>query len=338
MFGKTPVTPRSCCWRAGPGRPRPVRARPRRSSSRSAPKHRPVSRPRTSRDWHDQRKRDPGTDLMSAAETISQAPDARRKVLFSPGFRKCATSTMHKLLRENAETLAPYFRFHARDGLTESWRDELHAITFNDDWSRVAVLPDVAKRLAEKVEAMPPGPVFITDENLIGFRTALPDGRTIFDVAAIVLPILQDAFSDMDIAFRFQTRDHDEWILSTYKHDVVHHGEHRKFPAYARTLPQGLDWETGRRVISAALSVPVSFVDVADDRIGTAPGRSVMTHFDLPAEVVETLKVPRNANIIRKSVPIKRRENARAVIKRRLMTGFGLFGASAADAAKEKAQ
>ena len=234
---------------------------------------------------------------MSLTANPSSARPSLKRVLICPGFRRCGTSSLHSLLRPNRALLEPYFTAYVRDDLNHAWRTTVHSLFFKGKEKRLKRLPKLAEEIARTIDPGPSGQVLITDENLIGTRLYHPDGRTIFDVAETALPILERAFAGADVAFRFQIRDWDDWINSSYAREVVRRGATYSKEEYMAGMNAAETWETGTKKIKDALASPVSFLNVTDDLIGGAPGRSILDHFDVPEEVIERLVIPPRQNV-----------------------------------------
>lgn len=229
--------------------------------------------------------------------TFSTKSTTLKRVLIAPGFRRCGTSSLHTVLRENRTLLHPYFDIHARSDLTKVWRNNVRKIYTNGKAKHIDRLAGIAEVMAHEVDPGPSGNAVVADENLVGFSLYYSDGRTIFDVAQTVLPIIEQAFAGVDVHFRFQIRDWDGWIKSSYAREVRNRGATYSMEEYTAGMCNTLNWEKGLSQIKGSLTSPVSFVDLSQDLVGGMPGKSIFEHFGVPDDVIQKLQIPRRKNV-----------------------------------------
>ncbi len=231
--------------------------------------------------------------IFSASSKKNYGTPNKKKVVISPGFRKCASTSLQYMLRSNEQILSPYFHISCKDELTKDWREVLHEITVRGRLSAKNRLPAIAKKMALEVASRSDKRGFvISDENLVGFKHITKKGHTIFDVSAQVLPILEKAFRRFDVTFHFQTREMSSWIESAYAHEVWMRTETRSLEEFSEMHSYRLNWQDGCRKIAHSLSCPVNFVDISSDKFRCAVGKSLLEYFDVPQEVMNVLVIP----------------------------------------------
>ncbi len=232
----------------------------------------------------------------AAKRTDASGP---RRVILHCGFRKTGTTTIQNFLRLNADALPSGLAVSARDEITLPYRravlDDLRAAGRSSrakvDRAAAELCRHWAKATAETV--------LISDENLFGNDMITPDGRTIFDLAAEYLPILERHFAGVpDVQFVFYTRNRSAWLRSAYNQAVKRRGVTDTEDDWIAALPTSLDWETGLATIRAALSAPVHVFAMEDDLAGDAPllGRALFKLAGIEDAALDAMARPPRAN------------------------------------------
>ncbi|KAA9005225.1 hypothetical protein [Histidinibacterium aquaticum] len=184
-----------------------------------------------------------------------------RRVVIHAGFRKAGSTSIQSMLRANAHRLAP-IEVHARDDLTEPFRKE--AMTY----CRTGAPRKLRKARAAAVvmaRNCGGGTVVISDENLVGNRIVTERGETIYDLAALFLPMLEEAFSDAEVSFVLYTRDPDKWLRSAYRQDVANGNTAADFETWLGAIPGDLDSEAGIERLRGALKSAIRVVRMEDE-------------------------------------------------------------------------
>jgi len=146
------------------------------------------------------------------------------RVIVHAGFHKTGTTSVQKFLRANGKHIYPrcalvlpgrlrkgaalmavrYSRF-GTDALLDQYGSDLH---------------EVLSKIERKNRA-----VLISDENIAG-RMPGQDGQLTYSATSALMARTEDVICDIygaetDVVFHFTTRAPQDWLRSTYKHNLV---------------------------------------------------------------------------------------------------------------------
>jgi len=149
---------------------------------------------------------------------------APRRVILHAGFHKTGTTSVQRFLLANGKHIWP------RCALVLPGRLRKTAARMAVRYSRYgtkALLDQFAEDLHETLSAIDPGEsrsILISDENLAG-RMPGREGQLAYSATAELMArahqVIRDVFGeDAAITTHFTLRDPNDWLLSTYKHNL----------------------------------------------------------------------------------------------------------------------
>ncbi|SIS83465.1 hypothetical protein SAMN05421759_104165 [Roseivivax lentus] len=221
------------------------------------------------------------------------------RVIVHCGFRKTGTTSIQDFLRLNADALPEGLSVSARDALTRPFRRAVQAHIHAPGRSALSRVEAEAAALCAHWAQDSGETVLISDENLFGKDIVAEDGRTIFDLAATYLPILERHFgTGPDLHFVFYTRDRDAWLSSAYNQAVKRRGVTADADRWIAAIPGEVDWTPGLAKIRAALSAPVHVFAMEDDLSGAAPllGRALFRLAGIDDAAMDAMPRPGRSN------------------------------------------
>lgn len=189
------------------------------------------------------------------------------RLVVHPGFRKAGSTSIQALMKVNRERLAPHLRVHPRDALTEPWRKLAMKYCAGD-----------------RPKAL--------DENLIGSRVYNRAGETLTDWAVRILPILEEAFAGVPMAFVFYTREREAWLKSAWNQEVRLQFQTKAYPRWRAAVPETFTWDAAEAAIRGALSSPVTFLRLEDEAAAGVTGATLLRTAGVPEAVIAGLKDP----------------------------------------------
>lgn len=213
------------------------------------------------------------------------------RLVVHPGFRKAGSTSIQALMKVNRERLAPHLRVHPRDALTEPWRKLAMKYCAGDRPKALDEIRACAARLREEIDLSGP-PVAISDENLIGSRVYNRAGETLTDWAVRILPILEEAFAGVPMAFVFYTREREAWLKSAWNQEVRLQFQTKAYPRWRAAVPEAFTWDAAEAAIRGALSSPVTFLRLEDEAAAGVTGATLLRTAGVPEAVIAGLKDP----------------------------------------------
>lgn len=153
---------------------------------------------------------------MKDLKIVSQTGRAKRTLIIHLGFPKTGTTTIQRMLTQNAEALAPDLVVSAKDDLT--YRLRKYALRYRRTgfpywkWRHNLTLRAVVRR----IDALAFNTLVISDENMIGIESGklfLPSGELDY---ADWLAKLDNALSHYDVTYVVYTRATESWQVSSY--------------------------------------------------------------------------------------------------------------------------
>jgi len=241
-------------------------------------------------------RRLPGALSRRVADTVfdlqTALPHRRgpsgKSVIVHPGLRKTGTTTIQAMLRENEALLANHVAALGRftTPSTEEMHRAGHSFAQAPGPATAREVRRAARRMARTLHHVPQRTVILTDENLAG-RRLVSGGRDFFDLAAEVLPILEEELAEHAPRFVLTTRERGGWLQSCYNQDVKRHKYAGEYEAWLEENAACRDWEAGAAIVRAALHSPTFFVPMERDREGGRfLGQTLLEIAGLPDEVL----------------------------------------------------
>ncbi|MDJ0822691.1 MAG: hypothetical protein QNJ09_12895 [Paracoccaceae bacterium] len=218
-----------------------------------------------------------------------------QRVIIHLGFRKTGSTSIQQLLAMNAGLLPDGFVASPRADLTKPFRK---IAAEHAEAPQPKALRRAGQELRDAVEGIAADTLLISDENLIGQSMVTADGRTLFDLAVEVLPVIETAFGDAPLEFVAYTRDRTGWLRSAYNQAVKRSGVVQQRDDWIAGMPDRLDWQAGLDQLRGVLKAPLSIFAMEDDLAGEAPlmGRALLMHAGLTAEDLAGLERPGRSN------------------------------------------
>lgn len=263
-----------------------------------------------------------GTDTTA---TAASGNGDQKRVIFHFGLRKTGSTSVQLLIWENARLFDPSFYMSPRLGITADLRRSALRYLRSGKAKHLDDYRDHARALADFVAGRAEQTFLFSDENFVGHSTIAPDGSTVFDHAALFLPILEQAFSAFQVDFVCYRRDLKKWLKSCYGQDVANGGELRSYQAWAADIPDSFDWESGLATIKSALKSPLHVISM-EQEAATARflGEGLLRLAGVADETCASLTVPapqheglsdQNLNRIRLKNRVIKLVNAVGVLK-----------------------
>ena len=209
-----------------------------------------------------------------------------RRVIIHAGFHKTGTTTIQRFLHANGKHIWPrcsltlprrvrkgagqkalqYSRFPTSDLLDAFGRD-LHD-----------VLSEIDVGQSRKV--------LISDENLAG-RMPGRDGQVSYSQTATLMARIEDVVCDIfgtetDVNFHFTVRDPDEWLRSTYKHNLRKTRLTLEPEEYARAYGASADLMGVVDQVASTVTGHVQTSDLADASGIEGPAAPLLDLIELP--------------------------------------------------------
>ncbi len=216
-----------------------------------------------------------------------------RRVIVHAGFHKTGTTTTQSFLWENGKHIWPscalvlpnrirksaarmamrYSRFGTA-GLLDEFANDLHSTLSNMNFGRSRS-------------------VLISEENLAG-RMPGRDGQRSYNATADLMLRLQqvlfDIFgTDIQLTFHFTTRAPDDWLLSTYKHNLRKSRLTLDRDAYFATYKEAANLQSVVDQVSNRLSATVQTADLATLNGPEGPAAPLLDLIGLPADQRQAL-------------------------------------------------
>lgn len=228
--------------------------------------------------------------------TLVQALKSQR-VVFHLGFRKTGTSTIQRMLTENAALWGSDVSVSARDDLTLEWRRALSAYTKAPSAAGLERLDQRIRDTSKVVSAMPERTVIISDENLTANKVTAPDGSTFSDWTALIIPMIERAFMDADVRFVIYTRSFESWIKSCYNQAVKKQRLYASYANWRKALPSEFDWNTVIPKLQSAATQPLVIVDMSQEAKGDIfLGSAVLKQAGIPDGKFDQIVQPQRQN------------------------------------------
>jgi len=219
-----------------------------------------------------------------------------RHLVLHVGFRKVGTTTVQETLRLNGGKFTDRIAIHARDHLTETWRNEVFKYSRSRTRWRLWRIERAIRRTFEGLERYSDRDVIVSDENLIGSRLFQRDGSSIFQWASEIIP-LAEKYSSRKMTVVFYRREYSRWIRSCYNQEVVNNRLELDYDEWLRGLPSDLDWESGLRMIMGAIRSPVVVFDLEKQAQQPLPlGHELFDVLGLDSDSLRALDSPSRQN------------------------------------------
>lgn len=141
---------------------------------------------------------------------------AKRRLVVHLGFPKTGTTTIQRMLSENADALAPRFEVSAKDDLT--YRLRKYALRFmRTGFTYWRWRHDVAMRtMVRQVDSMNFETLVISDENMVGIESGELFARNGGREYPRWLAKLDNALSRYEVIYVLYTRAPEAWQVSSY--------------------------------------------------------------------------------------------------------------------------
>ncbi|MEM7441306.1 MAG: hypothetical protein AAF393_17065 [Pseudomonadota bacterium] len=217
-------------------------------------------------------------------------------IVWHLGFQKTGTTSFQSLMRRNEEVLSSYCTVFPK----QHWTEDL-LVAGTSYWQH----PGRATKRALKAAAQDirrdvqnQGQTFgvVSDENIIGLELYDNSG-SVFDMAAAVMPVLEDAIKPAKSVFVFYTRDWDALMKSAYNQAVKQMRNRYDFDEFIKRASFKRAWGPHRKRLAGAVNGEVVFRDLtADGEAGWPMGGYILTRAGVPPKVLTQLEPPIGTN------------------------------------------
>lgn len=209
-----------------------------------------------------------------------------RRVIVHAGFHKTGTTTAQRYLRANGKHIWP------RCSLVLPGKLRRGAATMAVRYSRfgtASLLDSFAADLREVLSAINVGEhrkVLISDENIAG-RMPGRDGQRGYTATPALMARAEDVICDIfgveaDVVFHFTTRDPDDWLRSTYKHNLRTSRLTMDPLDYAEKYGASADLKAVVEAVDTATTGTVQSSDLADLTGPEGPAEPLIDLIGLP--------------------------------------------------------
>ena len=217
-----------------------------------------------------------------------------RRVIVHAGFHKTGTTSAQHCLRANSKHIYPrsalVFPVHLANGAARMairhsrFKTAALLDQFGDDLRAVLTTIEPKNRC-----------VLITDEKLAG-RMPGRDGHTGYEATPALMARAEDVICDVfgheaDVVFLFTTRDHSDWLRSTYTHNLRTTRLVMDEAEYMQTYASAANLVDVTEAVAKAVTGTVYTIDLEDlAHADENPARHLIGLFELPAHLRKHLK------------------------------------------------
>lgn len=262
---------------------------------------------------------------MSSGTSPTPHSGAMQKAVIHAGFRKVGSSTIQAGLQLNQDLLSDTHHLLIRDDLIRPLRKAVMHCTRHNNWFSRRAIDTAITQIVSRLKADSKGrTIVVSDENLFGSFSYLPNGDTLIDWALIVLPKLEAALRQQGIEPQFivYTRPVADWCKSAWVQSVRRKGFGGDFEDWMKGMPADFSWDVEVARLEAALSSPLQRVDLKSEA-QTAPflGHAVLKAADVAPDVLARIKPigPQNTSPSKGAMALIQMVNAaseRGLVKR----------------------
>lgn len=236
---------------------------------------------------------------MNAVPRMTQANAQQgtlQRVVWHFGFMKTGTTAFQKMLRQNPKALPQGLMALPRGPKTLAMRQAVQAYWADRTGAARAKLAHTARQTVAAAQTAGADTLLISDENIAGFVPYAQAG-TCVDMAATILPVLQQAAGISDQRFIAYTRDTDPWLRSCHNQMVKQQGYCEDFETFRASGPTRFDWDAAQTQLEQAVAAPVTLRDMGADAAQSQPlGTAILRHCGMTEAAIATLSEPKDKN------------------------------------------
>ncbi len=218
------------------------------------------------------------------------------KIIWHMGFQKTGTTSFQSILRRNQKALEKKISVFPKQESTRAVQEAGLAYWDTPNDATKKALMDAAKDIRKVVRDAERTVGLVSDENIMGLELYDEKGGMI-DMAAAIMPILEEACAPAQCEFVFYTRDFDGWYKSAYNQVVKQLRCRKDFDQWVADAPFSTDWDEHHKRLSGVVSSPVHFRDLKEDGAQDLPiGGFILRLAGIDDATLKTLKGPIGTN------------------------------------------
>ena len=234
--------------------------------------------------------------------------DQEATIVWHFGFQKTGTTAIQRLLTENREVLSEDMELFVKRGRkdrTRSLRRWGSAVVEPGLWSgpkefRRLGLKRTVTQIAKDVSAHPKKAGLVSDENVIGHYVWFA-GKSVFDNAAQIFPLVAAAAAPARSRFVMYTRDFHDWLASAWAQEVKRRRGTQSFDDWSSALPFEREWRLVEQRLSMMVEesgATVELRDMAEDRQENLPlGGRLLRILGVDDQKIRNLVCPPQVNM-----------------------------------------
>jgi len=234
----------------------------------------------------------------------------KHKIVIHMGFHKTGSTSIQEMLLANKALMTGVHVLNRRNGDTKELTACIQRVITSGKWWDRFQLIRLCKKVQKCAKSNGGQVTLITDEALSGFHLGQRGEAYLYSHLSEIVTLLADGFAWGQPEFVFYTKEHKDWLLSTYKQSVRENGYSGTFDAFCKlpgskqTLPE----------LIAKLKRDSPGLDILnyEMEVDGLIGRSLLNRCDIDTIHVEKFKEVGRENVSAKQsvIELVRRANA----------------------------